>query len=119
MHKYNVVVFRLITIPGAGRSAEMESRFPFRCAPQIAGLRWALKKRRPQHFGNSWSASKESERRRLLLPATKTPYEEGPVIIESTTGDVGADRRSQASQAASSPSIGPAIALAVSIAGRR
>ena len=40
----------------------MESRFPFSCAPQIAGLRPELEKRRPQHFADSWWASRESKR---------------------------------------------------------
>ena len=34
----------------------------FPCAPLIAGLRQAPERRRSQHFGNSWRASKESER---------------------------------------------------------
>jgi hypothetical protein len=62
-----------ITIPGAGRSAAMENHFPFRCAPRIAGLRWALEKRRPQHFGDSCWASKESRRHSSSPPAAKKP----------------------------------------------
>jgi hypothetical protein len=72
-----------ITIPGAGRSAATENHFPFRCAPRIAGLRWALEKRRLQHFGNSWWASKESGRHSSWppQPKEKAPHEAGPVTF--------------------------------------